>query len=292
MADDEAFPKLAEMSSVTAPIKDIARRVLERVSPSLMQARYIRNATGRELEVCLLPLLCRPDSKALDVGANRGLYTHHLLPLADEVVAFEPLPSMRHWLRHAYGSRVRIEPVALSDHEGSAPLRMPNGISSWATLAESNKLELADAAKGFAIVETQVRTLDSYDLNKVGFMKIDVEGYEEVVLRGAERTLRRETPNLLIEVEERHNRGSVERVADMLAELGYQGLFVSGYAVKPIADFDLASDQPISHVGQAGKQGHYINNFIFVPDLLSEQFAARATRLLDGCRSAARVDEA
>ena len=53
-------------------------------------------------------------------------------------------------------------------------------------------------------IRVPLRTLDSYNLSNIGFIKIDVEGHELDVLRGAEVTLRRDQPNLLIEIENRH----------------------------------------------------------------------------------------
>ncbi|MCC7545411.1 MAG: FkbM family methyltransferase, partial [Aquabacterium sp.] len=93
----------------------------------------------------------------------------------------------------------------------------------------------------------------------------DVEGNEEAVLEGAAATLARERPNLIIEVEERHNAGSVLRVARFLGNLSYDGFYLLDGELKPISSFDAAHDQDIHNVGLQGKVGRYINNFIYVP---------------------------
>ena len=77
-----------------------------------------------------------------------------------------------------------------------------------ATIADSN----LSALQSGGVVETvkvPMRTLDSYQLSNVGFIKIDVEGHEEAVLHGSSETLRREMPNLMIEIEDRTSRAGI-----------------------------------------------------------------------------------
>ena len=130
-----------------------------------------------------------------------------------------------------------------------------------ATIAESNSA----AVESGRVIETVVapmKTLDSFNLTNVGFVKIDVEGHEEAVLHGGLKTLRREMPNLMIEIEERHAPGSLDRVSALLKEIGYSGFYLDGKQLVPVAQFDPHRDQ----VRQNGKVGKYINNFLFFPD--------------------------
>ncbi len=104
-------------------------------------------------------------------------------------------------------------------------------------------------------------------------MKIDVEGHEEAVLHGGLETLMREKPNLMIEIEERHAPGSLDRVSTLLQGLGYLGFYLDGKQIKPIAQFNPDRDQ----VRQNGKAGRYINNFLFFP-------SDRAAGILESAR--------
>lgn len=249
-------------------LRQTVKSAIDRIAPKWMEQRHLRRieaATAAEKEIALLPLLCRADSIAIDVGANQGLYVHHLMPLVRQVIAFEPLPAMQAQLQRFYADRIRLEPVALSRAPGRAQLRMPAGNPSWATMAQTNQLELAQAGQAIETVDAEVRTLDSYELRKVSFIKIDVEGNEEAVLEGATETLTRERPNLIIEVEERHNTGSVLRVARFLGNLSYEAFYLLDGELKPLSSFDAAHDQDIRNVGLQGKVGRYINNFIYVP---------------------------
>lgn len=241
-----------------------AKELVKRAFPRLVQSRHIRRLTAAEREIKLLPLLCSRDKIAVDIGANLGLYVHYFMHLCKAVVAFEPIPALQVHLKRHY-PRVQIEGAALSDVSGSAKLRMPTGNFSWATISPTNALELADSQTGLTVIEVPVRVLDNYQLQNVGVMKIDVEGHEESVLRGGIGLISSSKPHLIIEVEERHNSGSLKRVSDLMHELGYVGLYLDGADLKSIKDFRIERDQSISNVGRAGKTGRYINNFVFVP---------------------------
>lgn len=257
-------------------MKAIAKSLVYGIWPNLENKRFLEQYSQAEPEIMLLAVLVPSGSLALDIGANRGLYIHHLMKRTDRIVAFEPLEPMQQWLRRFYRN-LDLRTVALSDGEGTAVIRYPRGNFSWATLAQSNDLKLADAE----IVETEVplRTLDSFNFKDVGFIKIDVEGYEEAVLHGAGRTLG-DFPSLLIEIEDRHNPGSPQRIRALLAERGYAGFFISDGALVSMDQFDPTVDAPLANVGVGGKRGRYINNFIFVPKTRAGSFSAEASRLL------------
>lgn len=245
--------------------KPIITSYVDDLAPRLLHGRRIRRAQAQERELKVLPALCDSRKKAIDIGANRGLYVNSLVGLVRSVVAFEPLPNLCARLKKLYGRRIEIESVALSDAEGMAELRLPYGNYSWATMAPTNSLSLTDASKKIVIVQVNTRPLDSYNFSDVGFIKIDVEGHEEAVIAGGQATLAREMPNLIIETEERHNPGSVLRIENMLRSIGYQCFYLYDDLVHPFTDFDLARDQPITNISETGKEGRYINNFIFVP---------------------------
>ncbi|MBV9559512.1 MAG: FkbM family methyltransferase [Bradyrhizobium sp.] len=252
----------------------VVRALIERAFPKLVHLRRMRRLGAREKEIKLLPLLCSDAKLAVDVGGNLGLYVHHLRKLCKGVVVFEPIPALQSYLRKQYRD-VRVEGVALSDSPGHAELRMPSGIHSWATIATTNDLSLADPAR-LTSIEVPVRTLDSYDFAGVGILKVDVEGHEEQVLRGAVKLLSRDKPNIVVEVEERHNPGSVRRVSNLLTGLGYDGFYLHDGNLVPIAEFRIERDQPMRNVGTSGKTGRYINNFIFVASEQSPGLVSRS----------------
>jgi FkbM family methyltransferase len=251
------------------------KRVAESLFPKAMYSRRFHLWVKVEPELPLLPALCRKDALALDIGANEGFFAHHLLPLAGSVVAFEPLPQMLACLRENYAGKMEIHGVIISDHEGQGELRYPAGGYMTATIAESN-LSAAETGRVIETVAAPMKTLDSFNLTNVGFVKIDVEGHEEAVLDGGLNTLKREMPNLMIEIEERHAPGSLGRVSSLLRSIGYSGFYLDRKQLLPIAQFDPCRDQ----VRQNGKVGKYINNFLYLPNDRAATILERAQQLL------------
>jgi FkbM family methyltransferase len=259
------------MKRTLSILKQFLKKIAERLFPKATYERRYRLWLRGEPELRLLPAMCRADAIAVDVGANEGFFLEHLLPVSLSVVAFEPLPQMLSRLRARYTNKMEFVGVALSDRSGESELRYPAGSYMTATIAESN----LGALKSGGVVETvrvPMRTLDSYRLSNVGFIKIDVEGHEEAVLHGGMDTLQREMPNLMIEIEERHAPGSLARVSDLLKGMGYDGFYLSEGALFPIGQFDPSQNQVINK----SKTSQYINNFLFFPHERVETIIADA----------------
>jgi FkbM family methyltransferase len=211
----------------------------------------------------------QPTDIAVDVGANKGSYLWALSRAVPQgrVVAFEPQPGLVEYLRVAVASlkNVCIEPLGVSDHPGRLVLAIPgNKVGSPGASFESHIREQNDAG----IVEVAVITLDEYFANeqqRIGAIKIDVEGHELAVLRGARETIRRHAPAIVVECEGRSVTGGDVRVLfDELAQLNYRGEFIHRQRLKPLAQFDTAVHQP-----RQGKRywdhPDYCNNFVFRP---------------------------
>lgn len=202
-----------------------------------------------EPELCMLPTLCakRAGSKdptvVVDVGANYGMYTHRLVALGERAVAFEPIPAFAQMLRKGFGDALTVHATALSDtHGGEVELRLPHLYTGYATIEQKNELSTRQEGR-IDVVSVPRATLDSFDLQGVVFMKIDVEGHEEAVLRGAEDLLSRCHPNLIIEVEDRHNAGCVGRILEFLSSLDYLVLTVFEGKLRRLPEFDLEKNQ-------------------------------------------------
>ena len=175
------------------------------------------------------------------------------------IIAFEPNPDLVTYLRHVLPASVEVRAEAVSDRAGRAELLIPRHGSNPYELAslEHDNPATHDAEP----VEVTTVRLDDLDLDGVTFVKIDVEGHEERALDGAQQLLREQAPNLLIELEERHNQGSVRRVADRLRAGDYAGWFWYDRVWLPIERFDVATHQNADAVSV--KSSRYCNNFYF-----------------------------
>ena len=180
------------------------------------------------------------------------------------MIAFEPQPELARALANvcrAVGlSNVKVEAKAVYSHSGDQDLFVPEGHQPGASLTQ-----LAKEAENFTTLSVPVVTLDEYfdASNRVALLKIDVEGAEFGVLKGAERILRQHAPLLVFECEDRHLApGSMEDLFSYLKGLGYEGSFVGRNQLFPISEFDVAI-----HQRRAGewfwKSKDYCNNFIF-----------------------------
>src|SRR5437773_1908859 len=146
----------------------------------------IRHFMGvEEPEVAVINRLTSGGGTAVDVGANVGFYTYALAGHFDVVHAFEPnehlVAAMLNWRHPA----LRLHLVGLSSRQGEATLYVPvnNGVtlSGWGSLDP----HWLPGAEGVIEKRIRLNRLDAYELSDVRFMKVDVEGGELEVLRGA-----------------------------------------------------------------------------------------------------------
>lgn len=201
-------------------------------------------------------LLHRPGT-LVDVGAHDGLIT---IPLArlpgSRVLAFEPLPPafarLQVALREAFGTmpaHVECHAAALGDHAGAITLAMPvlDGVAQeqWASTAKDYAAHRS-ARVGVETFAVTLMRLDDFGLADVTGMKIDAEGAEYEILRGARETLLRCRPVLTLEVEERHREGSTWAVPAFLDALGYDVVFELNGAWLPMAALDRPTMQRAS----------------------------------------------
>ncbi len=232
------------------------------IPPRLYMWRLLRRYARRgESEFNLLPHLVDPAKSAIDIGANKGVYTHALSKLCPEVHAFEPHPKMFPLLTRALPTNARAYNVAVSDTTGTAELVIPSynkaGFTNQGASLDQNK---KSAPFGFATVPIAAATLDSYSFTNIGFIKIDVEGFEAAVVRGMLQTVRREKPTLMIEIEEWHRKRPIEECLAEMDVLNADVFFVRDGTLRPIAAFNPEDD----HRARRGQPG-YVQNFIFKP---------------------------
>jgi FkbM family methyltransferase len=155
--------------------------------PELPMINFLRTIAGR-------------GRTFVDVGSHIGFYTMGLAPGFDRVVAFEPSRFQYGWLRrnaalNAY-DHVLCEHVALGDTAGTATLNVLSYEGGLNTLST----EVASEQKILDQYTVPVEVLDDRQLTDVDLLKIDVEGFEVPVLRGAMKTIAASRPVILIEV--------------------------------------------------------------------------------------------
>ena len=176
---------------------------------------------------------------------------------ARHVYTFEPIPWMAKRLARKFGNTVTVRQIALSSSSGNAQLHIPRRRGVLVTALSSLAGNDSD---GLDIVVRMARLDEVYD-GQVGLIKIDVEGHEEAVLAGAESTIERCRPRILIEMEERYAPGVLDEVAAYFIKHGYSGYFLRSGRIHDIAHFEQETMQNPDHLDD----GNYTNNFIFIP---------------------------
>ncbi len=210
-----------------------------------------------------LPLFCamvRPNDLVIDVGANVGIYMHALASRGAVVEAFEPQPSCVDVLRAyaAVNPKVHVHNVALGASEAHAVLRVP--IVDGRAARGSASLMDGDQTGPSESIDVDIRTLDSYGFVNVKAMKIDVEGAELGVIRGAAATIAQSHPVLLVEIEQRHHGGPIDGVFAEVEGMGYRGEFwLPGLGWRPVVEFRAEEHQRVGEISG----GLYVNNFLF-----------------------------
>jgi FkbM family methyltransferase len=154
--------------------------------------------------------LVQPGDFVLDIGANIGAHTLHLARCVGPqglVVAFEPT-----WFAFQklvkninenpdLASRVRAEQTMLVSKPGEESVGLL--YSSW-PLAEQTGLHSNHCGELKSTSGTSARTLDEYlkhtGIEKISFIKLDVDGHECNVLRGALNTLTQHKPTIIMEL--------------------------------------------------------------------------------------------
>jgi FkbM family methyltransferase len=164
---------------------------------------------------------------AIDVGANNGFTTLVMAARASRVVAVEPYAPARAKLAHNIAlnglTHVAIADRVLSDHAGTATLHLPDPAAPNQAVA-SVYAQTAHVRSVSVPMETLDTLATRLNLSRVDLIKIDTEGHDAAVLRGATETLRRHRPVIIFEHDSRLwnlANETLDRCRSCLAGLGY-----------------------------------------------------------------------
>ena len=256
-------------------LTDAAKRVVRNLVPALV--RFQRSGkgflAGGEKEVHELPRLVEPGTAVIDVGALVGDYAYTLCNLVGPnglVICVEPQPDYARVLRKAARSLklpMQVLECALSSRAGTAELKVPvvdgrqkNGFASLDHEVQSGKT-----------INVPLRRLDDIAATldrRLSFLKVDVEGHELEVFKGAVETLKQHRPNLLVEIEQRHSRVPIEETFGFILTQGYAGYFLdAGRQRQPLSAFDARKNQELGPTERTSgpSQADYVSNFVFTP---------------------------
>jgi FkbM family methyltransferase len=196
----------------------------------------------------LLKETLKPNSNCVDVGAHEGWFLKRFLSLAPEGqhFAIEPLPHLSEKLVTDF-PRVHVFSCALSNETGRASFFYVPEMPGWSGLG----LQPYPMETHPQTIEVDVRRLD--DLipeTRIDFVKIDVEGAEELVLEGCVKTIDRFHPVILFEHARIHNLNyptTPERIFQFFSACGMSiysldGSYLTEDELRDIYDSSYASN--------------------------------------------------
>jgi FkbM family methyltransferase len=183
---------------------------------AMISQTYIRGAYEPYMQTAFLEVV-QPGSVVFDVGAHAGfhsLFCALLVQPEGQVIAFEPNPanraSMQEQLAQNPNLPVTLLPYALSDHDGASYLDTSKG-SSEGRIASAGNVAVTLRAIDSLVREGLVPPPD--------VMKVDVEGHEVEVLRGALATISEYRPTILCDP---NDGTTAPSISSMLMPLGYR----------------------------------------------------------------------
>ena len=220
------FPRLREYLQTIAMAKDI-----------YTDEWAIKN----EPEIFWIKSILKSGDVAIDVGANYGLYTYNLSNAVGDngfVYAFEPIPytfrTLNRIIKLFRLNNVQLINKGCSDSKGkikfSVPLQENGTISAglaFIDMDEKNRSTRLNKGEhsGTITIESEIVKIDDLNYKNVSFMKVDVEGAELMVLKGAIKTIKKSRPVVMIEIEDRWIESyDIKRkdISNFFSELNYQ----------------------------------------------------------------------
>jgi len=196
----------------------------------------------RESDLLIIKEFVAEGDFVIDIGANIGVYTKFLsefVGVSGIVISIEPIPITYSFLlndiKRMKLNNVKPYNIAIGENKSISEMFIPVGVNGKnyyrATMFNTENKEFK---KGIEKIEVNLIPLDMLVnslIRPISFIKIDVEGFELSVLKGAIKTLKKNKPSLLIEID--GNPAAIGTNADdvlkFLRELNYEPyIFING----------------------------------------------------------------
>lgn len=212
-------------------------------------------------EMTQIPKLIKKQDVAIDIGANIGFYSYYCSKIFKNVHAFEPIKLISKDLNDftIKNKSVSLHNYALSNSEEEKSISVPfiknKNVLNYGYASLSNEFENKQELK------ISTKTLDSFNFCDVDFIKIDVEGHENQVIKGGINTIKKFMPLILIEIEKRHTDVKAIETINKLISLGYDCIFLNNGILEKYEKFNFKVHQNQNYIGT----NKYICNFFFVP---------------------------
>jgi FkbM family methyltransferase len=155
--------------------------------------------------IAVFKSFCQNNFQILDLGANIGLTAIGLADICThgKVAAIEPVTPtfamLKKNLLHSNMDNVKAYNFAVGNKEGTAIMEASDSFLAGAFIADVHQSQAQELSEK-VLVKRLDDTFDLFNMDRVDFMKIDVEGYELFALEGAKKILDRFKPIVYLEM--------------------------------------------------------------------------------------------
>ena len=243
------------------PPKTLEEKIRDFIVPQWLRIREraYRELKRGEPELKMISVLAKNCIRAIDVGANVGVWSYWLSKQVRYVESFEPNPKIYSSLKSIKVKNINTHCIALSNKSGEEELHVPFSSKGFSNQGATLNYKKINGNSKSLFVKS--RCLDEYEFSNVGFIKIDVEGHEHKVLEGATKTIKRNMPNLLVEMEEKHNKIPINEQIRSIESLGYKSYVLKQSKLVSTDEIDVVR----LHRHPENFE-EYLFNFIFLPE--------------------------
>ena len=215
-----------------------------------------------EKEINLVKDLIKPDTDSLDVGVYRGVYSYEMAKYSKTVHSFEPNPVIFEFINKnlkKLKKNIKLYNCALSNKNEIIDLKIPirninydkNNYEEYYQMGKAT-IHKKNEFSTYEKFQVNAKSIDEFSFkNEISFIKIDVEGHEKEVIEGGMKTIKKDKPKLLVEIEEKYTRKKVSETINYINTIGYNSFVFENRTLKKtteIKDLDL------------------YNNYIFLPN--------------------------
>lgn len=176
-------------------LKDTLRLVL-----NFLHLDLTKNLEYDRLTKSIMKKVIQKDSNCIDIGCHKGEILQSIIKLAPEGkhFAFEPIPYLHEQLKVKFDGQAAIFSCALSDNSGETTFNLVKNAPAYSGI---NKRKYAVENPEIEEIQVELKQLDEVIPadTKIDFIKIDVEGGEFDVLKGAKNLLKTHHPLIVFE---------------------------------------------------------------------------------------------
>lgn len=215
-------------------------RSLTYILPEVNLKYYCMNGLFESKLIEWAKQFCDKSKSFIDIGAHTGTYSVSLSNYAKHVYSFEPQKMTYYGLCGSIAlsniQNVTCINVGLGSKEqsGTAVLRIKSDDGGGSSIHENPDAKILKTEKIY------IKTLDSYHIDNIGFIKMDVEENELYVLKGAVETIKRsDYPPILFESNENN-----EELFDYIKSIGYKIIKIRGYTNMYLTEKQMEEVEP------------------------------------------------